>query len=147
MRSKPILFLDFDGVLHPNGCAPADCFCLLPALADTITPFEIDIVISSSWRIHRSLGWMKKLFPHTLRKRIVGTTGDPFPGTHSRWKEIRAYLSEHPAPDWRALDDFDFEFPLNCPQLIHCDGARGCGSAELNQLATWLGQVTVERAR
>src|SRR5271166_3585848 len=106
---NPVLFLDFDGVLHPNGCAPADCFCLLPALADTITPFELDIVISSSWRHQYSLRSIKKRFPAPLRKRVVGTTGDSFPGTYARWKEIRAYLAEHPAPDWRALDDFDFE--------------------------------------
>jgi HAD domain in Swiss Army Knife RNA repair proteins len=140
MKYKPVLFLDFDGVLHPNGCAPTDCFCLLPALAATITPFELDIVISSSWRFHRSLRFLKKLFPVPLRKRIVGTTGEPFPGTHARWKEIRAYLHEHPASSWRALDDFDFEFPPDCRELIHCDGARGCQSTELELLATWLSQ-------
>lgn len=140
LKDKPVLFLDFDGVLHPNGCTPTDYFCLLPALADTITPFELDIVISSSWRFHKSLRFLKKLFPVTLRKRIVGTTGDPFPGTQARWKEIRAYLREHPAP-WRALDDFDFEFPPNCSELIHCDGARGCQSAQSELIATWLSQA------
>jgi len=135
---KPVLFLDFDGVLHPNCSAPSDCFCLLPALADTIAPFELDIVISSSWRHHRTLRWMKRLFPVPCRKRIIGTTEDPFPGTHARWKEIRAYLREHPASDWRALDDFDFEFPPGCRELIHCDGARGCQNAELERLANWL---------
>lgn len=137
---KPVLFLDFDGVLHPNCCAPDECFCLLPALAATIAPFEIDIVISSSWRHHYSLRWIKKQFPAALRKRIVGTTGDSFPGTYARWREILEYLREHPAPDWRALDDFDFEFPPDCPQLIYCDGGRGCQTKELTHLANWLGQ-------
>ncbi len=139
MNNKPILFLDFDGVLHPNGCASKDCFSLLPALIATIAPFELDIVISSSWRRHRSLTWLKKLFPRPIRKRIVGTTGDPFLGTYARWEEIRAYLRKHPTSSWRALDDFDFEFPPDCPQFIYCDGDRGCQSAELNRLATWLG--------
>jgi hypothetical protein len=140
MIYRPALFLDFDGVLHPNGCTPTDCFCLLPALVATIAPFELDIVISSSWRHHRSLRSLKKLFPATMRKRIVGTTGEAFPGTHARWKEIRAYLREHPASDWRALDDFDFEFPPDCREFIYCDGARGCQPSELRRLENWLSQ-------
>jgi len=143
MNNGPVLFLDFDGVLHPNGCAPTDCFCLLPALVATIAPFELDIVISSTWRRHKSFKWLKQLFPLPFRKRIVGTTGDPFPGTHARWKEIRAYLRQRPAPDWRALDDFDFEFPANCRELIYCDGALGCQSGERDLLANWLRHVTV----
>ncbi len=133
-----ILFLDFDGVLHPNCCAPTDCFCLLPPLVETITPFDVDVVISSTWRFRRSLRWLKKLFPPSFRDRIIGTTGEPFPGTYARWKEIQEYLRDHPAADWRALDDFDFEFPPDCRELIHCEGYRGCQSAELNRLADWL---------
>lgn|GEM_PF-3732910 len=72
-------------------------------LVATTAPFDLDIVISSSWRFHRSLRFLKKLFPVTLRKRIVDTTRDPFPGTHARWNAIRAYLREHPASSWRAL--------------------------------------------
>ncbi|MGC2029246.1 MAG: HAD domain-containing protein [Steroidobacteraceae bacterium] len=137
---KPVLFLDFDGVLHPNCCAPEDCFCLLPALAATIAPFEVDIVISSSWRHHYSLRWIKKRFPAALRKRIVGTTGESFPGTYARWREIRAFLGQHPSPDWRALDDFDFEFPADCHELIYCDGARGCRSEQHDLLVAWLNE-------
>ena len=138
MKAKPLLFLDFDGVLHPNGCASKDCFSLLPALAASITPYDLEIVISSSWRHHRSLRYMKKLFPVPLRKRIIGTTGDAIVDSYARWKEIGAYLREYPTSDWRALDDFDFEFPEDCPQLIHCDGGRGCQSAQLELLETWL---------
>ena len=85
---------------------------------------------------------MKRLFPDTLRKRIVRTTGEPFPGTHARWKEIRAYLHEHPAPDWRALDDFDFEFPPDCRELIYCEGSQGCRSEQLERLVNWLSQIS-----
>jgi len=138
---KPVLFLDFDGVLHPNRCAPTDCFCLLSPLVEAVTPFDVDIVISSTWRFRWSLRRIKKLFPATLRRRVVGTTGEPFPGTYARWKEIREYLRAHPAADWRALDDFDFEFPGDCRELIHCDGDRGCQSAERKILAIWLAQT------
>jgi len=138
MTSKPVLFLDFDGVLHANGCLPEECFGLLPALATTLMPFDHDIVISSSWRVHYSRRYLVKLFPATLRKRIVGTTGEPHTGSYARWEEIQAYLREHPAPSWRALDDFDWEFPADCAELIHCDGARGCQREQLERLESWL---------
>jgi hypothetical protein len=137
---KPVLFLDFDGVLHPNGCQPADCFCLLPPLAATIAQFDVNVVISSTWRRHRSLRWLRNLFPLAVRKQVVGTTGEPSPSTYARWREIREYLDIHPASDWRALDDFDFEFPPDCAELIHCCGDRGCQGPELEALARWLGQ-------
>lgn len=144
---SPVLFLDFDGVLHPNRCAPTDCFCLLPPLAATVAQFDVTVVISSTWRFRKSLRWIKKLFPPAVRKQIVGTTGDPWPGQYARWREARDYLRDHPASDWRALDDFDWEFPPRCPQLIHCDGDRGCTRVELDILADWLSQATGPRNR
>ena len=143
MHNKRILFLDFDGVLHPNGCASKGCFSLLPELITTITPFELDIVISSSWRNHRSFRRLKKLFPLPFRHRLIGTTRDPLQGAHARWKEIQAYVREHTVVDWRALDDFDFEFPPDCRELIYCDGDRGCQANERALLANWLSQVTL----
>ena len=143
MKDQRLLFLDFDGVLHPNGSAMADCFCLLPALLDTIAPFEVNVVISSSWRHHRSMRFLKSLFPRPFRKRVVGTTGVASPGPYARWEEIRSYLSEHRATSWRALDDFDFEFPAACPQLIYCNGNRGCQRQELEHIAIWLRQDSV----
>ncbi len=140
MHTKPLLFLDFDGVLHPNCCSSAECFSLLPALVETITPFELDIVISSSWRHHRSRKFLRQLFPVSLRKRIIGTTGEAFLGSHARWNEICAYLRERPAPDWRALDDFDFEFPPDCPELIHCEGGTGYQGEQRTLLANWLSE-------
>lgn len=140
-HNKPVLFLDFDGVLHPNCCPPAECFCLLPPLAETIAQFDVNVVISSTWRRHKSFRWLRNLFPPTVRKQVIGTTGEPFPGTYARWREIREYLHTHPASDWRALDDFDFEFPPDCRELIYCRGDRGCQSTELDILVHWLGQA------
>lgn len=138
MTDRPVLFLDFDGVLHRNRCLPGDCFNLLPALAGTLAPFDHDIVISSSWRFHYSIRYLTKLFPDTLRNRIIGTTGEGHPGSYARWEEIQAYLECHPTSNWRALDDFDWEFPPACPQLIHCDGDRGCQDAQRRRIENWL---------
>ena len=47
-----ILFLDFDGVLHPEPCdEDGEPFCNLPALEAILRDFPaVEIVISSMWR-------------------------------------------------------------------------------------------------
>jgi hypothetical protein len=47
-RSRGALFLDFDGVLHPNLAAPQERFVRLPLLLEAIGDHPVDIVISSS---------------------------------------------------------------------------------------------------
>jgi hypothetical protein len=59
---RPILFLGFDGVLHPNGCAPDRYLEHLPMLASWLVANPtVDVVISS--------GWMK-LRPNLLAARV-----------------------------------------------------------------------------
>ena len=133
-----VLFLDFDGVLHPN-LAPEDAyFGCAPALGELIGGVDLQVVISSSWRFHHPLPYILRQLPVTLRERVVGATGDAIPGRFARWEEIRAWCLRHGVTDWRALDDAAFEFPPGCPQLIRCDGARGVGEAEFTLLRGWL---------
>lgn len=48
----PILFLDFDGVLHPEHCHESKHFCCLPVLEDALRQApEWQVVISSTWRL------------------------------------------------------------------------------------------------
>ncbi|WCT24267.1 HAD domain-containing protein [Acidovorax temperans] len=52
----PILFLDFDGVLHPEHCHESKHFCCLPVLEDALRQApEWQVVISSTWRLQKSL--------------------------------------------------------------------------------------------
>jgi len=136
-----LLFLDFDGVLHPNFCSPDQYFCRLPDLAKLLGSEDrrLRIVISSSWRFHHSPAQLVQVFPEHVRARVVGGTGEPVPGSHSRYNEILAFLgNRRDRDDWRALDDSLVEFPDRCPQLIACDGRRGIGDNELEQLRSWL---------
>lgn len=56
-----ILFLDFDGVMHPVN--QVDLFCREEHLARVLRDFPgIDIVISSSWRETHTLKNMKTFF-------------------------------------------------------------------------------------
>jgi len=70
------LFLDFDGVLHPEPCFDRSrLFCQLPVLEAVLRDFpEVDIVISSSWRELLHLDDLKSLFSGDIAWRIVGVT-------------------------------------------------------------------------
>ncbi len=138
LRQAPVLFLDFDGVLHPNLATPEQRFVRLPILADALGESDVKVIVSSSWRFEWSLSQLKALFPESIRMRVVGTTGPAHIGHHARWNEINAYCSGHGVANWRALDDAHFEFPNPCEQLIRCEGSRGIGPVQCDALRTWL---------
>lgn len=51
-----ILFLDFDGVLHPEHCHESKHFCRLPILEAALRQVpETKVVITSTWRLEQSL--------------------------------------------------------------------------------------------
>ena len=132
------LFLDFDGVLHPNNASPSEWFCRMPLLEAAVGTQVIQIVVSSSWRFHHAKGELIKHFPPKLRSQIVGVTGPPVIGKHARWNEILTYVKLHHIRNWRALDDSHFEFPHPCDQLIACDGAHGLKQKQQDELEDWL---------
>ncbi len=136
----PTLFLDFDGVLHPNLATAQQRFARLPLLAEAIADHRIEIVISSSWRFEWPIDRLRKLFPLGLQPAIVGTTGLAHIGRHARWREITAYCAAAGISNWRALDDARFEFPDPCAELIACEGSRGIERAQQESLRSWLEQ-------
>ncbi len=53
------LFVDFDGTVHPEFCTEAQLFMDLPRLEVVVRSFQdVRIIISSSWRLHRTLDEM-----------------------------------------------------------------------------------------
>jgi hypothetical protein len=139
MRGRSTLFLDFDGVLHPNFHPPHEAFNLAPLLAEALAGSSVQIIISSSWRFDCSLSELQGLLPKVLAERVVGTTGAPFEGEFARWNEICETVRHHSILDWRALDDSKLEFPSAlCPELILCDGRRGLTEPQCAEIARWL---------
>jgi hypothetical protein len=138
--TRRLIFLDFDGVLHPNHCGEDAFFCRQPLLMNLLQPIGNDIrfVISSSWRHHHTYQELLAFFPEPLSRQIIGATGSAFIGKHARYQEIRAFLSDHQGwSDWRALDDAAWEFPEPCPELIRCDGAIGLTEKEIERISIW----------
>ena len=140
---KNILFLDFDGVLHPTSATPEELFTKSNELMKCLLPFchDCKIIISSSWRLHYSINELRELISPELDEMIDGKTGDPFIGQWPRYNEIKEYLKLHsPFANWRALDDSFLEFPPDCPELIKCNPNTGLSNNELLQLQRWLKQ-------
>ena len=72
-----ILFLDFDGVTHPEPHAPEAAFTQLPLIESVVRErVHVAIVVSSSWRESRSLDELRDFFAPDIQPRVVGVTPD-----------------------------------------------------------------------
>lgn len=131
-----ICFLDIDGVLHSDPCYEDEKqFCNLPLFENVVRDLpHVEIVISSTWRITRSLIELQQLFSPDIRSKIVGVT--PLPHTfdappelalYHRHAEIEAWMTTFRKPweNWVALDDrYDWFKPF-CGMLVVCDSKTG----------------------
>lgn len=124
-----ILFLDFDGVLHPEPCYDKEqLFCCLLRLENVLLDFpEVDIVVTSTWRETRTLAELRAYFSTEIGVRIVGLT--PSWKDHQslfesvgyqRQTEIEAWLrqSSEPWRTWVAVDDKPYLFKPFLPNLV-----------------------------
>lgn len=128
-NEKMVLFLDFDGVLHPEPCYEKDrLFCCLPRLENSLIDFPfVDIVISSTWRETLTLPELRALFSPSFAGRIIGVTPswedhqDLLENIGYQWQaEIEAWLrvSGEPWRPWVAIDDKPYLFKPFLPNLI-----------------------------
>jgi len=137
--SNKVLFLDFDGVLHPTTHGTV-LLSQLPLLESALESCDYTMVISSSWRFHMEMEDLKKHFLFSVQNKIVGVTGDAYIGAYARFHEINAYVLQHGIVNWRALDDSYWEFPQGCGQLIRCNPNSGLTHREVKVLSEWLSQ-------
>jgi hypothetical protein len=129
-----LLYLDFDGVLHPLE-TPAldddfrlidnpDLFQWTPLLATTLVDFpDVQIVVSSDWR---------RLFDNGALVRLLGPLGSRFVGVvdiidQDRSEEIRRDAAARRAKCWLALDDHPTVqvAAQTDPRFIVCDPKLG----------------------
>ena len=137
-----ILFLDFDGVLHPIVGEPVEgTFCRLPMLEGLLREpalSHVDIVVSSTWREVYPLPELRRHFSADMRPRVRDVTPsvDDYDGPHRRWQEIRAWLAMHPHVERHVtLDDQRGWFPASWGQhAVFTDPATGLTHDDLAQL-------------
>lgn len=144
-----ILFVDFDGVLHPEFCHESKHFMHRDTFEAVVRTFpNIELVISSTWRLQRPLDVLKKLFSEDVAARVIGTTPlyaelDDVPDTlegYQREAECRSWLRRHGrvAQEWMALDDRSWNFrPFN-PNVFLVDGHVGLNAEAARTLVARL---------
>lgn len=122
-----VLFLDIDGVLHPDPPQPDQRLRSLPRLVSVLRDFPlVEVVISSLWRENLSLDQLRELFPLDLRERIIDVTpiSERVDGwlTARREGEILDWLQASGRIDdpWIALDDQGWQFSQHRDRLVEC---------------------------
>jgi hypothetical protein len=161
-----ILFLDFDGVLHPDAVyrphnkplelrAEGELFMHAHLLEEVLAenPY-VEIVLSTSWV--RMLGYDKTLkkMPEGLRARVTGATWhkemrrnggghDPFDWM-TRHQQIMLHVRKNAVRNWVALDDLhssEESWPeSDLSNLVLCKQEAGISDpAVLNELRQKLG--------
>jgi hypothetical protein len=140
MPAKELVYLDFDGVLHPASPVMGDLFSRAYLLEPIVEKTDLQIVISSSWRFTHSLEKLQRSLPTSIGQLVIGTTSSAIIGKYPRFQEIQNYLTTHGTADWRALDDSYWEFPSPCPTLIRCNPNTGVSDKQILELQQWLGK-------
>lgn len=149
-----ILFLDFDGVLHPyplgRAGKPLSALPLLWQILDAVP--ELSVVISSTWREEYAFAelakWLTAGGGERFAARLIGTTpvmdspDDYVPGIRQR--EIEAWLAENHATDhpYVIVDDMEAYFDLSCENLYLVDAATGLTPADVDNIIARCGALT-----
>ncbi|WP_178114818.1 HAD domain-containing protein [Pseudomonas saliphila] len=154
MKTEILIFLDYDGVLHPDAVyrrlnghielrAPGELFMWAPVLIEALAPYpDLSIVLSTSWV--RELGFRRALafLPAHLAERVIGGTWHSAMSTttdgiiewdqQSRYDQISAHLNRQTvAMPWLAIDDDAVGWPSGQHQsLVHTDPMLGLSSTE-----------------
>lgn len=125
-----VLFLDFDGVLHPQEHG-GNLFCRRQLLWDILRAHpEVRVVFSTAWREAHPLADLVAFATadggEDLAPRFIGVTPvhpfDPVEPRRHRERECLAWLAANrPGGPWLALDDVQEWF--SCPQfyLVDCE--------------------------
>lgn len=150
MSTTITLFLDFDGVLHPDHSPPAQLLCRLDLFEPWIRqqPAQLEVVISSTWRQKHTFDALRGMFAPDVGTRMVGVTPPfhhiddvpyeiyPFP----REVECLEWLRVHRTPSsrWLALDDGERLFRPFCENLVLTDPQSGLLPSDLQKASRWI---------
>jgi hypothetical protein len=138
---RKIIFLDFDGVLHPDGIGTLSQLPVFELYLSAMP--EAEIVVSSTWREAYTLKELRDFFSPSLQCRISGVTPSLDNGYDlgGRQKEIQSYLASEGLSDkncaWVALDDNASFFKDSCQNLVLTDSSKGFTEQEGKHLLAW----------
>lgn len=138
IENSIVLFLDFDGVSHPEPCLKSQLFCYMSRIEEVLREYPmVEIVISSSWRDEYSLEQLRAFFAPDMGERVVGATPS-FKNPSSTWLpgqvpeferqwEIEIWLKGNRSWDtpWLAIDDRPYWFRPNSANLLRTHSLAG----------------------
>lgn len=121
MSPKFLIFLDFDGVLHPLKASEHEMFKpeAIHSVNRILDDLEANIVLSTAWRMDFSI----EKFNAWFKNRIIDSTPVHtlnLQKENTRFHEIMDFLkcSEFLNVPWIAIDDKRAHFPLSSPAYI-----------------------------
>jgi len=133
-----VIFLDFDGILHPAGSPPGAVlpFEWLPILERLLTPWpDVRLAVHSTWRYS---------FKPDELSELLGPLGPRFIGAVPRGpraESILWFLHMNAAiTSYLVLDDAPAEFPRGFPgNLVLCEPLLGISAPEVQaRIEAWL---------
>jgi hypothetical protein len=140
-----ILFLDFDGVLHPSAAYKTKGGLLLKATDHALFEHEdllrsvmrvrpeVRIVLSTSWVVLHGFSDTREFLHEDIQKIVKGSTWHSSMNRNqwdamSRYEQIALYVARHNLKDWVAIDDDIVGWPDEQQHhLVATDGWSGLG--------------------
>lgn len=141
---RRVLYLDFDGVLHPDAAyfsykrgielrAPGHSLFENMAILETIlSPHpELAIVLSTSWVYAKDFKYAKERLSPSLQAHVIGAT---FHRRHhdlyqfrllSRGQQMLNDLLRRKPDYWLSIDDHVEDWPAAAGYVVSCDGQLG----------------------
>lgn len=151
-----ILFLDFDGVLHPDDVyltrvgprlrSEGQLFMWAGILDDILHDFpDVKLVLSTSWVRHLGYAKARKRLPASLASKVVGSTWHSsmvkdmgsvvWWDQASRYEQIARYCTRAGIIDWIALDDDAHQWNADSSwRLVLTDSVLGLSDISLQML-------------
>ena len=157
---KPIIFLDFDGVLNTEqyqaqlavtGRLGKDLWGPLFAptaianLRKILDATDARIVISSSWRYVYGLGGLRMMWDI---RELPGEIQDILPcgaDNLSRGEEIACWLSRHHVTNYVIMDDFNDFMPSQYNKYVGVNPLTGITQADAQKAITILKQACLAK--
>jgi len=145
---RPVIFLDFDGVLNSarsaiafGGYGEAQLDPVAVALVASLAKLaDARVVVSSTWRLLYSLGDLRRIlsnYSHALADRLVDAT--PSIRSGHRGEEIEAWLTDNGIPSYVILDDDNDMLPAQFANFVEVDAQYGFSVHDYNDARSILG--------
>lgn len=152
---RPVVFLDFDGVLgagrlwaaneHRRWTCPAGWLdpALVARLNRLVRRAGADVVLSTSWRRYLGADSTRGVLRACgYTGRVVGATAVMGEGVEERHREVERWLRENPGvPRWVAVDDCELDLPP--ARFVRTHAVHGLTDADVDRAVAILGEVGV----